>query len=175
MSGTLTYGNKNMQMDQDEFGRLKVIIDNPIPLGGDVNVNLPLSADGYLLTTLMSALSKDFDSIDVGKMSKAGSYPAFTSLSGTSISPEVDCRGFNAILLHVVISGNGKWKFDILNSTITNGEFIEAYDYDKQLTTGEITTSRCVLLKGVGDYIKVRATEITDGSACTVKVQPLNA
>lgn len=133
-----------------------------------------LAPDGSVNVTLSTALDKDYDSIDVGKMSKGGVYTAHNEVSTTATSDEIDCSGFNAVILHVVINGTGKWKIDVLNSTITNGTFVDAYDGDKQLSTGEINTSRSVLLRGITDYIKIKATEIINGATCTVKVQPLN-
>lgn len=76
--------------------------------------------------------------------------------------------------MHVVITGTGSWKIDVQNATISNGTFIDAFDGNNQLTTGNLSTSRCILLRGITDFIKVTATKVTDGATCTVKVQPLN-
>lgn len=130
---------------------------------------MTFSPDGSLNVTLSSALNKEYDSIDVGRMSKGGVTTAHDSITSTATSNEINCRGYNALLIHVVVS-DGTWEVDILNSLNTNGTFVEAFDGEKKLTTDALTSSRSVLLRGIADFIKVRAT----GSGnCTVKVQPL--
>lgn len=173
MSGSLSYGNKYKQLDQDALGRLNVNVTN-FPASGGGSTNLPLTTDGYAMMALMTKLSKEFDSIDVGKMSKGGAITAHNAIVDTKISGTIPCSGFNAVILHVVISGTGKWKIDIQNAVIDNGIFVDAFDGEKQLSTGEITASRSILFRGITDYIKIAATEITDGATCTIKAQPLN-
>lgn len=142
--------------------------------GTDPSIKLALTPDGSVKTSMSTALDKDYDSIDVGKMTKGGVTTTHDAVAVGSTSAEIDCVGFNAVALHIDIVGTGSWKCEVLNSLVTNGSFVEAYEGTKQLTTGDLTKSRCVTLTGNSDFIKLKLSEITDGSTCTVKVQPLN-
>ena len=138
-----------------------------------LNYNINPSTDPVEVT-LSTALNKDFDSMDVAKMSKGIVTTTHSAISATTVSSEIDCRGFNSILIHVVITGTGTWKADLQNAVISGGVVVDAYDGATQLSTGDLTTSRCVLLRGVSSYIKIKATEVADGATCTINVQPLN-
>lgn len=123
---------------------------------------------------LSTALSKDFDSIDVAKMSKSSIITAHNAISSTATSTEISSVGYNAILLHVVITGTGTWEASITSSPTSGGTFVDTYDGTTKVSTGGLTESRCVLLRGITDYVKVVATELVNGATCTVKVQLLN-
>jgi hypothetical protein len=45
---------------------------------------------------------------------------------------------------------------------------------DKALATGALTASRTLLLKGVGQWVKVVPTENSGTGTATVKLQPVN-
>lgn len=122
----------------------------------------------------IAPLLSSVDSIDVSKMTKAGITVAHSAIEATATSSEIDCDGFNSVLLHVVITGTGTWKIDVQCSPVSAGTFINAYDGTTQLTTGNLTASACMLFRGIMDYVKIVATEVADGATCTVTVQPLN-
>jgi hypothetical protein len=68
----------------------------------------------------------------------------------------------------------GTWKIDVQGASATGGTFVDLYDnYDNQLTTGNLTAARGRLFVAVPNFIKIVATEVVDGGACTVKVIPM--
>jgi hypothetical protein len=131
--------------------------------------------DGTVKTSMTTSLDSTYDSINVNKMSKGGSITAIPSGTAvTTTSAEVPCNGFNAVLVHVVITGTGTWNISLQASPESGGNFVDAYDGANKMTTGDITSSRCVSFRGITDYLKVVATEVADGATCLVKVVPLN-
>lgn len=150
-----------------------VLVDENGPIGVVAN---KLQVDGTL--TLDGVLSKDTDSVDVAKMSKGSRTVAHNAITATATSNEVDCRGFNSVLLDVDLSAANNWTFKIQGCTVSGGTFKDCYE---QANTGTMTlmsyqtnASKIFVFKGVPDYIKVVATEDADGATCTVAVQPLN-
>lgn len=98
------------------------------------------------------------------------------AIAVTTTSAAVTCIGYNALLVTVIIgAGGGTWKIDVQGCNTSGGTFVNIYDnYDNQLTTGNLTASRMRLFVAIPDYIKIVATEVVDGSTCTVEVQPIN-
>lgn len=106
---------------------------------------------------------------------KGNVTPAHSAISGTATSAPIDCRGYNAVLVKVAISGTGTWKIDVQGCNTPQGTFVDVYDnYDNQLTTGNLTASRMRLFVAVPDNIKIVATEVSGTATCTVEVQPMN-
>lgn len=138
--------------------------------GGNVAVVNP---DGSLSSsaTLATALSAEYDSLDVSKMSKGAVTTVFSGITADATSTEIKCNGFNALLLHVVITGT--WDISVQNSLVSGGTFVAAYDGANQLKTGALTTSRSVLLRGVADWVQLFADNSVAGT-CTLMVQPVN-
>ncbi len=139
---------------------------------------MDITADKHAVVTLGTALSKDLDSIDVGKMSKGPVTTAHNAITMTTTSNEIDCRGYNAVLIEASISAAFNWTFKIQGCMVSGGTFVDCYE---QANTGTMTlmsyqcnASRIFLFRGVPDYIKIVATEDQDGATVTVKVQPLN-
>lgn len=131
-----------------------------------------------LMVSLGTALDKDIDSIDVGKMSKGGVTTAHSAITATATSEEIDCRGYNAVLVEVTISAAFNWTFKVQGCMVSGGPFVDCYE---QANTGvqtlmscQCNASRIFLFRGIPDYIKIVATEDEDGATVTVKVQPLN-
>lgn len=109
----------------------------------------------------------------IEKILKSNPITVHSAIAATATSSEIDCRFYNGILLEVSISGTGTWKADIKGSMVSGNSFVDVYDGSTQMTSGNLTTSRIFYFKGVPDYIKVVATEVSDGATCTIKVQPL--
>ena len=128
---------------------------------------------------LSTSISKDIDSIDVAKMSKGSVLTVHSSLTSTTTSAEVDCRGYNSILVQVTQTGTGTWTYSIQGSLISGATFFDCYEQTNtgsmmQMSYSGVTSSRMFLFKGIPDYIKVVATETVDGATVSVQVQPLN-
>lgn len=166
------------------YGRAPDGEDIPIAVDGDGNLKLALETDanGNLKVdgtlTLDGVLSKDTDSVDVGKMSKGARVVAHNAITATATSNELDCRGFNAVILDVSLSATQNWTFKIQGSTLSGGTFKDCYELantgSMALMSYQTNASKVFVFKGIPDYIKIVATEDQDGATCTVAVQPLN-
>lgn len=132
--------------------------------------------NGVSLTT---ALDKDIDSVDVGRMSKGGVTVAHNAITETATSAEIDCVGYNAIMLEVSISVAAKnWTFKVQGCMVSGGTFIDCYELANTgtmtLMSYQTNASKIFVFKGIPDYVKIVATEDEDNATVTVKVQPLN-
>jgi len=106
---------------------------------------------------------------------KGNVITAHSAISATATSAQIDCKGKNAVLVSILITGTGTWKFDIQGRLDGSGTYMDIYDNaDSQLTTGNLTASRMKLFVAIPDMIKIVATEVVDGATCTVRVQPIN-
>ncbi len=128
--------------------------------------------------TMTTALDSDYDSMNVDKMGKGAITTAHSAITGTATSAEIDCRGYNAVLVSADISAAFNWTFKVQGCIVSGGTFVDLYE---QANTGamvamsyQCNSSRIFVFKGIPDYIKVVATEDADGATVTVKVQPLN-
>lgn len=117
-------------------------------------------------------LDKNLDSIDVGKMSKGGASTAHNAIAATATSAEIDCRGYNSVIVHISAI-TGTWDIGVQNATVSGGLFVDAYDSATQMKAAGVTAPRSAVFRGVLDYVKIVATNVAAG-AVTVKVVPLN-
>ncbi|NPV90067.1 MAG: hypothetical protein HPY50_04735 [Firmicutes bacterium] len=131
-----------------------------------------------IAASMATELSKDLDSIDVGKMSKGPVTVAHNAIDATATSTEIDCRGYNGILVEANISAAFNWTFKVQGCMVSGGTFVDWYE---MANTGTMTlmsyqcnASRGWVWKGIPDYVKIVATENADGATVTVKVQPVN-
>lgn len=146
---------------------------NPVPTKLIGSIVEESGGDERLKVTLATTLSKDTDSIDVGKMSKGG-VVAFASVAVDTTTAEVNCRGYNAIKVWIEITGTGTWTVAIKDCATSGGTFVDSYDGSTKHEIAGITSSRSILFRGIGDYVKIYADETADGATCVIKVQPLN-
>lgn len=163
-------------MPVDSSGVEKFTAGNPavMQLSGS-NV----AEDGSVKTTMTSALDSDFDSINVDKMGKGGVTTIHSAIADTATSAEIDCRGYNAILIEAgVFSAAENWTFKVQGCMISGGTFVDWYE---MVNTGTMTlmsyqcnAARGFIFKGIPDYVKIVATRDGGASAVTVKAQPLN-
>lgn len=109
------------------------------------------------------------------KLLKGAVTTAHNAIAATATSDTVPCIGYPGLLVKVTVgAGGGTWKIDVQGCNTVDGTFVDVYDnYDNQLTTGNLTASRMRLFVAIPDYIKIVATEVVDGSTCTVEVQPI--
>lgn len=137
----------------------------------------PVSNSAPVPTTMTTVLDSDYDSIDVDKMGKGGIVTAHDSITATATSVEVDCRGYNSLLLQVNLSDSCNWTFKVQGCMTSGGTFVDCYEANTgamALMSYQCNASRIFVFKGIPDYIKIVATEDADGATVTVKVQPLN-
>jgi hypothetical protein len=153
--------------------------------------NLLIDAVGHLATLagcvsagaisvhLGETLSHLLDSIDVAKMSKGAVTTAHSAITATATSAEIDCRGFNSLLIHLVTASTDKtWTISILGATGSGLTFAPHLDKTTGLADSVIATdiSGFFVVNDIPDYVKIVATDTDDTStAMTLKVQPFNS
>lgn len=135
--------------------------------------------DTLLRTTgiVILPLSHTIDSIDVAKQSKGAVTTAHSAITATATSAEIDCRGFNSLLVHWVSNQTDKtWTISITGATISGLTFVPLLDKTTGLAASEITTdiSGFFVISNIPDFLKVVCTEVDDGATVTCKVQPFN-
>ncbi|MDI6814425.1 MAG: hypothetical protein QMD10_12970, partial [Desulfitobacteriaceae bacterium] len=119
-------------------------------------------------------LTADHDSIAIGAMAKGDLSIPFDSVTRGGISREILCAGFNALLLHHVITrtpATGGYA-TITMSPKSGGTFVAHHGDGQNIQTAAVTASYISLFRGILDYVKV-VLNVTDGTH-TVIVQPLN-
>ncbi len=134
-------------------------------------------ANGAMWVQLAGVLSHLIDSIDVAKMSKGAVTTVHSDITATATSAEVDCRGFNSLIVHWVSSATDKtWTISVTGATASGLTFVPLLDKTTGLAASEITTdiSGFFVISNIPDYIKIVATEVDDGATVTCKVQPFN-
>ena len=122
-------------------------------------------------------MDSDYDSIDVDKMTKGAVTTAHSAITDTATSAEIDCRGYNSLLVHFVSDANDKtWTISVLGAMSSGLTFVPLLDKATGLAVSEITTdiSGFFVISNIPDYVKIVATEVDDGATVTVKVQPFN-
>lgn len=127
---------------------------------------------GAVLVSLATALSADYDSVSI-KMAKGPSITILNAVTATTTSAEIDCRGYNSILVKVEQSG-GTWDISLQGAMVSGATFVDLYNGSTQMKATGLTASRMILWTGVPDFVKVVATLTGGSGSVTVKVQPLN-
>jgi hypothetical protein len=140
------------------------------------DVETLLQTTGITLLPLDSSL----DSIDVDKMTKGAITTAHSIIADTATSSEVDCRGYNSLLIYAgPFTAAENWTFTVQGCMTSGSTFVDWYE---QANTGvmalmsyQTNASRGWVWHGIPDYIKIVATRDGGASAVTVKVQPFNS
>lgn len=128
-------------------------------------------------------LSKDIDSIDVGKMSNGGTITALNGITATTTSDEIDLRGYKHIQLTLVGSAftSGNFAVALKGDSLTGGAFGDIYQQKADNTYAKIAditvnSSGTVtyIIPNIGcKYLKLTATRTTDGTL-SAYVTPFN-
>lgn len=161
---------------------------NPNDLAEAALTSLLTDIKGRLIVNPL-ALTAVSDSVDVAKMSKGQVTTVHSAITATATSAEVDCTGFNGLLVHCVLSSitSGNWTVEVLNSPSAGGAFASMYDLTQNNSGAPVKMispssgvgfmngnfNYCFSFRGVLDFVKIVATRTTDGTL-TCKVQPVN-
>jgi hypothetical protein len=154
--------------------------NNPLDVKGSVQLSgSNVAQDGSVKTTLTTSLDSDYDSINVNKMGKGGVTTAHNAITETATSAEIDCRGYNSVLLEISQSAAEAWTYTVQGCMVSGGTFVDVYEMANTgvlaaMTIVENTLNRIVVFRGIPDYIKIVATEVAGTATVTVKVQPCN-
>ena len=172
--GAVTEAPASVSVDEDTTARSLIALAKGLK-------NLQIDIKTLLETTgiTLLPLSATLDSIDVSKKSKGAVTTAHSAITATATSAEIDCRGYNSILVEAAISVAVKnWTFKVQGCMTSGGTFVDWYE---QANTGTMTlmsyqtnASKGWVWHGIPDYIKIVATEDEDNATVTVKVQPFN-
>lgn len=112
-------------------------------------------------------------------MAKGAVVTAHNAITATATSAEIDCRGYNAIIIEAAISvAASNWTFKLQGCMTSGGTFIDLYELANTGVMADMSyqtnASKMFVFKGIPDYIKIVATEDVDGATVTVKAQPCN-
>ena len=128
-------------------------------------------------------LSKDIDSIDVGKMSNGGTITALNGITATTTSDEIDLRGYKHIQLTLIGSNftSGNFAVSFKGDSLSGGAFGDIYQqkadntYEKvaDITVNSNATTTYVIPYIGCKYLKLTATRITDGTL-SAYITPFN-
>lgn len=132
---------------------------------------------------LTTALSSQFDSIDVAKMSKGGTVTAHTGITATTTSAPIDMTGYRHISVEIVASAltAGNWVVELIGSNLIGGVY---GNVNKMKDDGTFVQMKTPAVSANGTYIyeftnigvrylELKATRTTDGTL-TAKVTPYN-
>lgn len=137
-----------------------------------------LSDTTPLPVNLITALSSEYDTINVNKMSKGAVTVAHNAIVATATSLELDCRGFNTISVECAVSAitSGNWLIELLGCAVTGGTFgkcyVQVYDGDfisQQTPNLTANGNYTFYFRGIPNFIEIKATRTTDGTlTCTL-------
>ena len=101
---------------------------------------------------------------------------AHDAIAGTATSAEVDCRGYNSLLVHFASSASDKqWVISITGAMAVGGTFVPLIASGAVVSSMTTSISGYFVIPNVPDFVKVVATENADGATVTITVQPFNA
>ncbi len=116
------------------------------------------------------------DGVDVKKMTKGTVTVAHNAITATATSAEIDCRGYNSLLVHFTSSASDKeWVLSITGAMVTGGAFVPLIAAGSAVSSMTTSISGYFVISNIPDFIKITATENGDGATVTVTVQPFNA
>ena len=120
-------------------------------------------------------LSYLYDSIDVAKMSKGAIIIAHDAITATTTSAEIDCRGYNSLLVAWSSDATDKtWTIGLIGSMTSGGTFVAHLDAAGAAIVYTTDKSGWYTVTGIPDYVKIVATEVDDGATVSCSVQPFN-
>jgi len=100
---------------------------------------------------------------------------AHSAITATATSSEIDCRGYNSLLIHWVSNATDKtWTIQILGAMASGATFVEWITSSGASNLYTTDISGFFIVQGIPDFIKIVATETDNGATVTCKVQPVN-
>lgn len=92
----------------------------------------------------------------------------FNAIQTHGYSGPIDCRGYNAIAVHLELSSQKNWTISVLGSTSVNGPFLPVMVNGTALSK-QTNTSCLLVFKDVPDYVQLKAYEDEDGATLTAR------
>lgn len=148
---------------------VKSITAGPLPdTSGSDLAGIHSSAD-----TIAGAISSSRMQVDL-KGTKGSVTTAHSAITETATSSEIDCSGYNALLVETIVTVAAKnWTVKVTGCLSTGGTFGDCYD-GSTLMSYQTNASKIAIWKGIPNFVKIAATEDEDTGTCTVRVQPIN-
>ncbi len=149
------------------------------------------NGSGATPADLATSISSEYDSIDVSKMSKAGTITALNAITVTTTSSPIDCRGRNAISVEMTttVPAAGSWSVEIYGSASNGGPFGPCresevntdLDPDSLVWVAQKTPTVDwagtytfqYFFRGVPNWVEVKGV-LTGAATLTCKVTPMN-
>lgn len=132
-----------------------------------------LAAIRYDTDILTGAISSARMQVDI-KGTKGSVTTAHNAITATTTSNEINCSGYNALLVETVVTIAVKnWTTKVTGCLSTGGTFGNCYE-GTTLMSSQTNSSKIVVWKGIPNFVKIVATEDEDTGTCTVRVQPIN-
>jgi hypothetical protein len=127
----------------------------------------------------MGTAARDNLPVELDKLPKGSVITAHDAITETATSAEIDCTGYNAVLIEAIITeATQNWTFSLQGALTSGGTYADLYELantgSMAAMSYQTNASKVFLFKGIPDFIKIVATEDVDGATVTVKVQPLN-
>jgi hypothetical protein len=126
------------------------------------------------LATLLSAALGD--TIDVSQMSCGAVTAAHTGITATATSAAIDKQKYSGLFTQFLLTaGAGTWTISLTGCPTEGGTYVTLYDKDNvALSVSGLTASAGWTWPVVGaPYVKVVATEDSDGATVSVNVVPI--
>lgn len=182
-SGAATESKQNTQIAAEQAILAKIIATPATEAKQDTgNTSLasiaaqtPTLVSGNVPMHLGEVLSYLLDSIDVAKMSKGAVTTAHSAIAATATSAEIDCRGFNSLLVAWSSDATDKtWTIGLIGSMTSGGTFVAHLDAAGAAIVYTTDISGWYTVTGIPDYVKIVATEVDNGATVSCSVQPFN-
>jgi len=123
--------------------------------------------------TIAGAISSSRMQVDL-KGTKGSVTTAHNAITDTATSSEIDCSGYNALLVETIVTVAAKnWTVKVTGCLSTGGTFGDCYD-GATLMSYQTNASRIAIWKGIPNFVKIVATEDEPDGTCTVRVLPMN-
>lgn len=105
-----------------------------------------------------------------------GIVTAHSAAAATATSDEIDCTGFNSIVILTDLSATGtpNWTITVTGSLASGGTFAAVKLVTTAISTGALTADSVNVFQGIPNFIKIVATENSGTGTATITVQPIN-
>lgn len=117
---------------------------------------------------MATALSNEYDSVEIGSLSKGSVTDAIDGATADTMSFEIDCSGYNSVLVQAY-SLTGAWEVRVHGSLVSGSYYTPLAG----ASSGLLAEGTMFVVKGIPDYVKLEAVSRAPGEV-SVRVQPLN-
>lgn len=147
--------------------------------GGDRALNVYMAAEPIVLGTVgIDQVTDHANEVVVKSLLKGPQTTALNAVTVTTTSAEINCQGYNALMLAYISSDPTKlWNVEVQGSFLTGATKKSIFDnLGQQMILSNQTTNLIQIYKGCPDFIAIVGTSVSTPGAqtLTVLVQPFN-